>query len=374
MYLYFQQQQFSFEELARYQALTNRESYLAQILQFCRDWLLGKETFHIFTSGSTGTPKSITISRKQMQESASATAKALNLQVGDTAFICLNTNYIAGKMMLVRGLEIGMNMIVVEPSANPFANINTPLSRIDFCAFVPLQLHTLLKEGTQIELLNRAKAIIVGGAAVNAALEDYLQVISAPIYATYGMTETVSHIALKRLNGKEKSPYYQVLPNTQIGQDERGCLTIVSPVTHFEKIITNDKVKLIDSQHFEWIGRVDNVINSGGVKIQVEKIENEIDKLFAQLGILQRFVVIGLPDSKLGEVATLVVERDSLMANIADNELLSLLKNKLSKYEIPKTVLYLPAFPETETNKVNKLKIKELLINKINYKNIFPSK
>lgn len=366
MHLYFQQQQFSFDELSRIQILTPSESYLAHTLQFCKEWLLGKEDFPIFTSGSTGTPKAITISRKQMQESAWATAKALGLEAGDNAFICLNTNYIAGKMMLVRGLEIGMNMTVAEPAANPFAGMETPLPHFDFYAFVPLQLQTLLEEGKQIEKLNKAKAIIVGGAPVNAALANALQTISAPIYATYGMTETVSHIALKRLNGKEQSPYYQALPNTQIGQDERGCLTIISPVTHFEKIITNDKVKLIDSQRFEWIGRVDNVINSGGVKIQIEKIENEIDTLFAQLGILQRFAVVGLPDGKLGEAVTLVVEGNSLLAHVADNEILNLLKNKLSKYEVPKKILYLPALPETETNKVNKLKIKVLLANLVN--------
>ncbi len=204
MQVYFpNQQQFSFDEILNFQEVTT-QSYLSQTLQFCKDWLLGKETFRILTSGSTGAPKPIEISRKQMLASAKATAKALDLQAGDTALVCLNTNYIAGKMMLVRGLEIGMNMIVVEPSSAPFTTINTQFPTINFYAFVPLQLLTLLKNDIHIGTLNRAKAIIIGGAAVDKALENRLQAISAPIYATYGMTETVSHIALKRLNGTEK--------------------------------------------------------------------------------------------------------------------------------------------------------------------------
>lgn len=365
MQLYFpnEHQQFSFDEIPHLQGFTSPQSYLAQTIQFCKDWLLGRETFSIFTSGSTGAPKPIEISRKKMQASAKATAKALGLQKGDTAFICLNTSYIAGKMMLVRGLEIGMNMVVIAPSSNPFATLDMPFQTIDFYAFVPLQLLAILGERKHTPTLNQAKAIIVGGAVVNAALENQLQKVSAPIYATYGMTETVSHIALKRLNGKEKSPYYQALPHTQIGQDERGCLTIISPVTNFEKIITNDKVNLINEQHFEWIGRIDNVINSGGIKIQVEKIENEIDKLFAQLAIFQRFAIIGLPDTHLGETVTLVLEGEKNSSYITDNELFNLLKDRLSKYEVPKKIFYLSHFPETETNKINKLKIKELLEN-----------
>lgn len=367
MQLYFpnESQQFSFNEIIHFQGVISPESYLAQTLQFCKEWLLGKEIFTIFTSGSTGAPKPIEVSRKQMQASAKATAKALDLQKEDTAFICLNTSYIAGQMMLVRGLEVGMNMVVVAPSANPFSTLDIPSPTIDFYAFVPLQLFELLKDNTHIAMLNQAKAIIVGGAPINIGLENSLQVVAAPVYSTYGMTETVSHIALKRLNGKKKLPYYQALPDTQIGQDERGCLTIVSATTNFEKIITNDKVNLIDEQHFEWIGRIDNVINSGGVKIQIEKIENEIDKLFTQLGISHRFTIIGLPDTHLGEAVTLVLEGEKENIYITDNEFFSLLKGRLGKYEVPKKIMYLSHFPITETNKISKLKIKELLENSI---------
>lgn len=383
------------------------DAYFSQTLDFCQEWLSGKEFFTIHTSGSTGTPKPIQVHRRQMQASALATAQALGLQAGDTAFVCLNTAYIAGKMMLVRGLEIGMNMVIVPPSSNPFdansayhiGNVKSGMMKmeslpqniidlkIDFFSFVPLQILTILKSMTNEPLpiikyqttkeddqqkkknqtinyfLNQAKAIIIGGAPVSAELEELLQSITSPVYATYGMTETVSHIALKRLNGKEKSPYYQALPHTIIGQDERKCLTISSPVTNFEKIITNDKVNLIDNQHFEWLGRLDNAINSGGVKIQIEKIENEIDKALLRLNISNRFLVVGLPDSKLGEAVSIVVENEN---TIEENYFIflkinELLKEKLNKYELPKSIHSLKKFPETATNKINRLEVIKLL-------------
>ncbi len=355
--------QCTFKEIAarNYEIDTDPTDYIAQTLTFCRDWLLGKENFTIHTSGSTGAPKPIQISRKQMEASAQATAQALNLQKGDTALVSLNTSYIAGKMMLVRGLQIEMDMIIVEPSADPLAIFadKSLIRDIDFSAFVPLQLLTILEseqKEANLRLLNKMKAIIIGGAPVNAILENLLQNIQAPVYATYGMTETVSHIALKKLNGTDKSPYYQALPATEIGIDERDCLTIISPVTNFEKIITNDKVKLVSNKQFEWLGRVDNVVNSGGVKIQIEKVENEVDKVFLELNLYCRFVVIGLPDANLGEMLVLVLEQVTVNNS---NAIIDLLKQKLTKYEVPKKIIYLSKFPETATHKIDRLKIRQ---------------
>jgi o-succinylbenzoate---CoA ligase len=246
---------------------------------------------------------------------------------------------------------------------------NKEQETINFFSFVPLQILTILKaennkqETKNKELLNQAKAIIIGGAPVSAELEALLQEVTAPVYSTYGMTETVSHIALKRLNGKEQSPYYQVLPNTQIGQDERNCLTIVSPVTCFEKIVTNDSVNLIDEKHFEWLGRVDNIINSGGVKIQVEKIENEIDKALLSLDITCRFVVLGLPDEKLGEALSLILEtsENDTEKNTLLLKINTLINKNLTKYELPKAIYFLAKFPETATNKIDRLGVISLL-------------
>jgi O-succinylbenzoic acid--CoA ligase len=376
MFIYFQQEKLSFEELRQLsleEINKYKDLYLRQTLLFCSEWLNGKETFTVQTSGSTGTPKPIHLARHQMLISAQMTAKALGLSQGDKALVCLNTAYIAGKMMLVRGLEIGMQLLIVSPIANPFSSFVSHQSgflfgeeffqSIDFYAFVPLQLLEICKAQSffQIQLLNQSKAVIVGGAPVSAELEYLVQQITSPIYATYGMTETVSHIALKRLNGRDKSPYYQLLANTEIGQDERGCLTIISPVNNFEKIVTNDKVKIIDNQRFEWLGRIDAVINSGGIKIQIEKVENEIDKIFLQLQVSRRFIILGFPEPRLGERVILVLEGEKLEQEV-EKQLFDLIKNRLSKYEIPKEILYMPYFPETATAKMDRLKIKEKLV------------
>jgi len=373
MFIYFQDFCISFQEIAQLkpeQIERISNDYIRQVLSFCCEWLQGRAFFLLQTSGSTGKPKTIQLSRQQMQASASMTAQALGLQKGDTALVCLNTAYIGGKMMLVRGLEIGMPLLVVEPTANPFQNLKISnkgfqfgkyaFQSLDFTALVPLQLFTILKEEkNKLDKLNKLK-IIVGGAPVNAELESLTQVVPNSIYATYGMTETVSHIALRRLNGKERSPYYQVLPQTSIGQDHRECLTIISPVTNFEKIVTNDKVRLIDAHTFEWIGRVDNVINSGGVKIQIEKVERQIDRVFASISTFRRFVVIGLPDNKLGEALVLVVEGEPLSQD-NENSIYDWLKAHLNKYEVPKKIHYLPSFPETPTGKIDRLGIYKML-------------
>jgi O-succinylbenzoic acid--CoA ligase len=371
MFIYFQDFCLSFQEIAELnlaQIENLGKPYIKQTLAFCREWLRGQEFFQLQTSGSTGAPKTIQLARWQMQASASMTVQALHLQKEDTALVCLNTAYIGGKMMLVRGLEIGMTLLVTEPSANPFQDLKITdkgfqfgqytFESIDFTALVPLQLFTILKEEkNKLDRCYNLK-IIVGGAPVNAELENLVQMIPNPVYATYGMTETVSHIALRCLNGKERSPYYQVLPQTNIGQDHRECLTIISPVTNFEKIITNDKVRLIDEHTFEWIGRIDNVINSGGIKIQIEKVEREIDKALAFYQIFRRFVVIGLPDNKLGEAAVLVIEGEALRQETESN-LYHLLEVNLNKYEIPKKILYLSAFPETPTAKIDRKRLRE---------------
>lgn len=371
MFIYFQDFYLSFQEVAELnlaQIENTGKLYIKQALSFCREWLQGKEFFQLQTSGSTGSPKTIQLARWQMQASASMTAQALQLQKDDTALVCLNTAYIGGKMMLVRGLEIGMSLLVTEPSANPFQNLTImdksfqfgqyTFQNLDFTALVPLQLLTILKEEkNKLDNFHQLK-IIVGGAPVNSALENLVQMIPNPVYATYGMTETVSHIALRRLNGKEQSLYYQVLPQTKIGQDHRECLTIISPVTNFEQIITNDKVKLIDEYTFEWIGRVDNVINSGGFKIQIEKVEREIDKALTFSQVFRRFVAIGLPDNKLGEALVLVIEGIPLNQE-TENHIYNLLKANLNKYEVPKKIVYVDSFPETPTAKIDRKRLSE---------------
>lgn len=315
---------------------------------FIRDWLSGKEEFVIHTSGSTGQPKEIVLSRTQLQYSAARTVEALGLVAGDRALVCLNTEYIAGKMMLVRALERGLWIIAAEPSSNPF---NFITSDVDFTALVPLQLEKILNAKEHARL-NNMKAVIVGGAPVSDILHQAIQKIKAPVYATYGMTETISHIALQRLNGDRPTAYFSALPGIEIDQDARGCLVIKAP--HLpEKIITNDVVEIFEGGKFRWLGRWDNVINTGGIKVMPEKIEAAIEKIFSQLGIHQKFFVHGIPDKNLGSKIILAVEGDEFSAK---NDVIKRLHQTFSKYEIPKEIIFISQFVYTETGKVNRKK------------------
>ena len=325
-------------------------------LSFCRQWLTGQQEFVVNTSGSTGKPKAIIISREQMIISAQATGKALALKRGDRSLICMPTKYIAGKMMLVRSFVLSLETVIIEASSDPLAPFSQA-ERFDFTAVVPLQLQTLLEGPTRYQaILNRMKAILVGGGPVSVALNQQLQSIRAPIYHTYGMTETVTHIALRRLNGAQQSEAFVPLEGVQIGH-VGGCLTIQAPVTRNKRLYTNDLVDLRPDGSFVWLGRADNVINSGGVKVQVEKVERALQAIFLQLGDQdlsgRRFFVGPLSHPRLGQAVTLVMEGAPL-----DNKMEMMirlgLRPQLEKYEIPRQFLYLPQLKETPTSKIDR--------------------
>ncbi|WP_187696565.1 AMP-binding protein [Xanthovirga aplysinae] len=332
---------------------SNFSDFESNTLSFSQKWLSGEKEFSISTSGSTGTPKIIKISRSQMIASAKLTTSFLRLQKGDSALVCLNTAYIAGRMMLVRSFELGMNIIAVEPSSNPLENLSRN-DKIDFTALVPLQMQTLLEtEKNYLPQLNQMKGIIIGGAAVNPSLEEKLQLVKSAVYSTYGMTETVSHIALKRLNGPEKSDYYQIFEGIETELDERSCLCIQGSVSNNEKVITNDIVEFNGGKTFKWIGRADNIINSGGVKIFTEKVENIIDRLFGELSIKRRFFLYGIQDEKLGQKVSLFIEGTGLPLE-KHRQLKNGLQKALSKFEVPKDHYFIPTFQETETGKIQR--------------------
>jgi O-succinylbenzoic acid--CoA ligase len=337
------------------------------IVAFCRQWLAGQQDFVLHTSGSTGTPKAIALSRYQMEASARATAEKLGLQQGTKALLCLHAGFVAGTMMIVRSLVNDWDLTVIPPNTLPFTAITTPL---DFVALVPAQLQqTLENQPDKIALLNQFKAIIVGGAAVSPYLESLVQShLTVPVYNTYGMTETVSHIALKQLNGTAKNSFFSLLPQVQIQQDERNCLQIKAPMTNHEWLTTNDIVELVYDEAqkiigFHWIGRIDNVINSGGVKIQIEKVEATIGKLLQQFSIAQRYFVIGLPDKLWGETVHLVIESTEQAIN---REILAQLKTSLqanlAKYEVPKQFHFVAIFPQTATEKIDRNLLKKKLL------------
>ncbi|MEZ4771257.1 MAG: AMP-binding protein, partial [Caldilineales bacterium] len=332
-------------------------------LAFCRDWLRGVDEVVATTSGSTGPPKSITLTRPQMAASAHATGEALGLRAGMRTLVCLPVGYIAGQMMLVRGLALGMSMTLVEPCSDPLASLPAG-QRIDFAALVPLQLQAMLDgPADRRARLDAMHAILVGGAPVSAALEDRIRTLAAPVYHTYGMTETATHIALRRLNGREASSYFQPLPGVQIEVDDRGCLRVKGPMTLDRWVQTNDLVEL-SSLHppsstlhplsFRWLGRWDNVINSGGIKVAVEVVERAVEDAWQACGLApRRFFVAGTPDERLGDAVTLVIEGDPL-SSAAEECLVAAAAERVQRFERPRGVVYLPAFAETATGKIDR--------------------
>ncbi|CCH52747.1 O-succinylbenzoic acid--CoA ligase [Fibrisoma limi BUZ 3] len=330
--------------------------YDADALAFCRTWQSGQAEFVLHTSGSTGQPKPITLTRPQMQASARLTGQTLGLQPGDSALVCLNVRYIAGVMMLVRGLELGLQMTIIEPSGDPLADFPAN-TRFDFTALVPLQLQTILETAPEkLPILNGMKAILVGGAATSPAQERSLQVITAPVYATYGMTETVSHIALRRLNGPAATEVFTSLEGVSIGTDERGCLHITSAATNGERVQTNDVVEMLDTSHFRLLGRADAIINSGGVKVQPEAVERIVQDVLAESGPVPRLFVAGLPDERLGQRVVVFVEHHPLDAE-QWAAVQARVRDRLGPYHVPKDAITVDHFAETPTGKIDKRRI-----------------
>ena len=317
---------------------------------FCKAWLSDQKEFLINTSGSTGVPKLIELERELMKTSAKKTVQALQLPQKSNFLVCLNTEYIAGKMMLVRGLEHNMNLYVVEPSINPFDPIPQSII-IDFAALVPLQIESIIDQaGNALNILNNMKAVIVGGAPISHSLQLKIEKLNAPVYATYGMTETISHIALKKLNGNDKSDRYIVLEGIVVGQDERGCLTIKGDITHNELLVTNDLVDLIDRNQFVWLGRADNIINSGGVKVIPEIVEEKIASVFTQLDLDHQFFITSAPDEKLGQKVVLLIEGETFNTTFLNK----MLQEALLKYQTPKEISFIKRFEYTSTDKLNR--------------------
>lgn len=337
---------------------TELNGYEAKVLDFVRQWLNGTLEFGLHTSGSTGQPQPIFLKRHQLEASARRTGDYFDLGPGDRLLVCLNCEYIGGQMMLVRGLERNMHLTIVEPAADPLTPL-PPEAAFDFASFVPLQLRTLLAAG-HAERLNQMKAILVGGATVDTSLARTVrQQLTVPVYLTYGMTETASHIALRRLNGdpkanRRKADAYHVLPGIHVGQDARGCLTVRADVTDDQLITTNDQIKLLDPHTFEWLGRADFVINSGGVKVPAEKVEQVLEVALAELELSRRAFATGLPDERLGQQVTAVLEGEPLTPD-QENRLLTLLRARLAKYERPRQLRYAPKFSETASGKLDRL-------------------
>ena len=301
------------------------------------------------TSGSTGNPKTIKIKKDFFINSARKTIDFFELLPGTKALLNLSPEYIAGKLMWIRALIGGWQLDIINPDHHSIEKQLTKKS-YDFGAMVPLQVQK------NLNLISNISKLIIGGAPVATLLQKQLNPLPNSIFATYGMTETLTHIAVKPLNKtalkgfysqKEQEGSYRLLSGISISQDKRGCLLIDAPDVSEVLVVTNDIVKIIDNQHFKWLGRYDNIINSGGVKFIPEQIENKLKK-----HIKQEFFIAGLPDDKLGQRIVLFVE-----GNIEKQKLSKLFEQYLDRYEKPKMIIEIPKFFRTDSGKIQRLKI-----------------
>ena len=330
----------------------------SSIFSFVKQWHSSEDTFILKTSGSTGAPKSIALTRDQLVASAKLTEEALQLKAGDCALVCLDPSYIAGKMMLVRSFTTGLKIIAATPASNPLIKIPS-IIEIDFAAVVPYQLHEIIQT-SQFNDLNKIKKLLVGGGALSQQDQEKLQRVDCQVFATYGMTETISHIALQSINGPNASPYFKVLPGIKINSDRRGCLEIEAKYLG-EKITTNDLVEIRDKSFFKWLGRADNIINTGGIKVIPERVEAEVLKIFEKYKIKNRFLISSIPDPQLENKIVLLLE-GTWTGYISFNTLQSELKNGLSNFEIPKELYEGPSFVLTDNGKVKRTATQKLII------------
>lgn len=313
------------------------DNYDVASIPFLKEYFGHGNSVQVSTSGSTGTPKMIKLEKEKMIASAKATLGFFHLIKGQTILLCLPTQFIAGKMIWVRALEGDLKVVVAKPTSNPIKHLET---HIDFAAMTPHQVAVALDENP--EKFDLIEQLIIGGGAVDSILLKRLQGIKTQCFATYGMTETITHIAVKKLNGENTDDHYEAIDKTTFTEGENQNLIIHAPHLTADPIVTNDIVNLIDHRHFEWLGRLDFVINSGGVKLFPEQIEKKLEAI-----IDRNFFVWKEDDELLGEKLILILE-----GNPFD---LPNLDEYLSKLEIPKAIYFIPEFSMTANGKLNRL-------------------
>lgn len=311
---------------------------------FLAEWEDPSPYIQVQTSGSTGTPKQLTVRKEQMWQSARITCEYLGLKKGDNALLCMPLQYIAGKMMVVRSLYAGLNLIVRQPSGHPLAGVSEPLR---FAAMIPMQVYNTLRNPEERERLCQTDILIIGGGAIDAALENEIRQLPNAVYSTYGMTETLSHIALRRLNGPEASPAYYPFPSVEISLSEEDTLVIKAPLVCDEVLKTNDVARLHPDGSFSILGRKDNIINSGGIKIQTEVVEETLYPV-----ISAKFAITSVPHPKFGEAIVLLIEDKEKKVEPAGLE--SRIDNVLPKYQRPKYIIEVETLPLTGSGKIDR--------------------
>lgn len=308
--------------------------------EFLEEWNNSSPYVHVQTSGSTGAPKPMLVEKRRMLNSARITCDFLGLCQGDTALLCMSLDYIAGKMMVVRSIERGLKLIVQEPDGHPLVRTQKGQSScVDFAAMVPMQVYNSLQIPEECERLRGIKHLIIGGGAIDEAMAAELKTFPHAVWSTYGMTETLSHIALRRLNGPKASEWYTPFNSVSVSLSDDDCLVIDAPEVCAERLVTNDIAELDAEGRFRILGRRDNVICSGGIKIQAEEIERALSPF-----LRVPFIISKRHDEKFGEIVVLLTEGSI-------DEAREVCEHILSKYHQPRDYIQIDHIPYTATGK-----------------------
>ena len=323
--------------------------------EFLAQWNDTSDVIEVHTSGSTGKPKRLLVEKRRMVNSARITCDFLGLKEGDSALLCMPLDYIAGKMVVVRSLVSHLHLISVTPSSHPLKDIT---QQVDFAAMVPLQVYSSLQVAEEAERLRSIRNLIIGGGAIDESLESRLRQFPNAVWSTYGMTETLSHIALRRISGEESSLWYSPLDGVDVSLHSDGCLEIYAPAVNPEKLKTNDIAELRTladgKKQFRILGRKDNVIDSGGIKIQIEEVERLL-RPHLKCG----YLITKVPDARLGEAVTLLVD------TLNKEGLAEICRAVLPKHWVPRHILTVKPLPMTGTGKPARAEAEELASVKI---------
>ena len=312
--------------------------FLQDLEAFLQEWHNEDPTVWVHTSGSTGTPKPLQVEKERMMASARLTCSFLGLKEGDSALLCMPLQYIAGKMVVVRSLIAGLRLIPIAPSGHPLKDLKeTPT----FAAMIPMQVYNTLQVPEERTRLMEIKHLIIGGGAIDDVLAHELKDFPNHVWSTYGMTETLSHIALRRLNGTDTSDWYMPFEQVRIRLSEEGTLIIHAPNVCSEELKTNDIAEINEEGKFRILGRKDNTINSGGVKIQIEQVESRLKK-----HLDTPFLISARKDAKFGEIVVLLYNK---VGN--EDDIRRICEMELPTYWVPKAYIGVDELPMTGTGK-----------------------
>ena len=318
--------------------------------EFLAEWHSASPFVKVRTSGSTGTPKEMLVEKVRMENSARMTCEFLGLNHGDKALLCMPLDYIAGKMMVVRSIVAGMQLISIEPSSHPLSQLDTTP---DFAAMTPMQVARTFENADETDIFRQIRCVIIGGGAIDHTLEEKLQSCPNAVWSTYGMTETLSHIALRRVSGPDASLWYTPLKGIRLSLSAESTLVIDAPMLHEGTLHTNDIVEMDSEGCFRIIGRRDNTINSGGVKIQIEEVEERLHNACPSA----LFIITSRPDPVFGEaiVALLPKTTDEMAKKLFSQAIAT-----LPRYWQPKHIIEVDSLPLTGTGKPDRAKAKAI--------------